>query len=84
MGLPALELAGHWVELGLSVETKLLPIDIMWGWDVSGGLMSWTRPSHLGASDPIPGRSTKTLPATQLTRKGKKLKKHNKTKTKTK
>ena len=32
MGLPVLELAGHWVGLGLSVETEisgeLLPIDI--------------------------------------------------------
>ena len=41
MGHPALEIAGRWVELGLSVETKISGraslIDIMWGWEVSGG-----------------------------------------------
>ena len=44
MGPPALDLAGRWVELGLSIEMvisgELLTIDIMWGWEVSGGPMS--------------------------------------------
>ena len=45
MGCPALELAGHWVDLGLGVATEisggeLSPIDITWGPEVSGGPMS--------------------------------------------
>ena len=53
-------------------------IDVTWGWEVSGGPMSWTQSSHLGGSGPTPGWSTKTLPATQLRRKGKKERKKEK------
>ena len=74
MGRPALELAGHWVELGLSAETKIsgraLIDDITWAQEVSGSPISWTQPSHLGGSGLTPSRSTKTLPATWLRRKG--------------
>ena len=45
------------------------------GWEVSGGPMSWTRLSHLRGSGPTAGRSTKTLPAARLRRKGRKEKK---------
>ena len=44
MGRPALELAGHWVELGLRIETEALGelslIYITWVWEASGGAMS--------------------------------------------
>ena len=55
-------------------------IDITWGWEVSGGPMSWTWSSHLGGSGPTPGRSSKTLPATWLRRKGREKKNKNKNK----
>ena len=52
-----------------------MPVDITWGQELSGGPVSWTWPSYLGDSGPIPcGRSTKTLPATQLRRKERKKK----------
>ena len=38
----------------------------MWGREVSGGPMSWTRLSHLRGSGLTPGRSFKTLSATRL------------------
>ena len=44
--------------------------------------MSWTWPSHLGGSGLTPGRSTKTLPATWLRRKGRKKKQKTKIKNK--
>ena len=44
MGHPALELAGCWVDLGVSVEKRslgeLLPIDITWAREVSDGPLS--------------------------------------------
>ena len=44
MGFPALELAGRWVELSLSIVMRSLGelslIDITWGQEVSGGPMS--------------------------------------------
>ena len=65
---PALELAGCWVELGLSVRQRslgeLLQIDITWDWEVSGCPMSLSQLSHLRASGLTPGQSTKTLSAT--------------------
>ena len=71
MGCPALELAGCWVELGLSIERlrslgELSLIDITWGREVSGGAMSWTWLSHLRDSGLTPDQSTKTLSATRL------------------
>ena len=54
-------LALRWRTLG-----KLAPINITWGWEVSGGLMSPTHLSHLRGSDLSAGRSTKTLSATWL------------------
>ena len=70
MECPVLESAGHWVELGLSIETEisggLLADDITWGWGVSGGPMSWTYLSHLRGSGLAPGQSTKTLSATRV------------------
>ena len=50
----------RWRSLG-----ELSLIDITWGWQVSGGPMSWTRLSHLRGSGLTPGRSTKTLSATR-------------------
>ena len=35
--------------------------------------MSWTRPSHLGGSGLTPGQNTKTVPATRVRRKGRKI-----------
>ena len=46
----------------------------MWSREVSGGPMSWTRLSHLTGWGLTPGRSTKTLSATQLRRKGREKK----------
>ena len=43
-----------------------LPIDITWGWEVSGGPMFWTQLSHLRGSGLTPGWSTKTPSATRL------------------
>ena len=44
MGHPALELAGHWAELGPSTEMEVsgraLTIDTTWDGEVSGGPMS--------------------------------------------
>ena len=57
----------RWRSLG-----ELSLIDIMWGWDVSGGLISWTQLSHLRGSCLKPGQSTKILLATQLRIKGRK------------
>ena len=59
---------------------ELLLIDITWGWEVSGGPVSVTQPSHLKGSGPTPGQSTKTLPATRLRRKGREKKQTNKQK----
>ena len=71
MGCPALELAGHWVELAsqcLALRQtslgELSLIDITWGWEVSGGPVSWTLLSHLRGSGLTPSQSTKTLSAT--------------------
>ena len=76
MGHPALELADHWVELVFLLKQRslgeLLPIDIMWDWEVSGRPTSWTQLSHLGGSGLTPGQSTETLTATWLRRKGRK------------
>ena len=55
----------RWRSLG-----EFLLINITWGQKVSGGPTSWTQLSHLGGSGPIPGWSTKSLPATELGRKG--------------
>ena len=44
---------------------ELSPIDIMWGWEVSGGLMSWSWLSHLRGSRLTPSWSTKTLSTTR-------------------
>ena len=60
----------RWRSLG-----ELLLIDITWCREVSGGPMCWTWLSHLGGSGLTPGQSTKTLPATQLRRKGRKKRK---------
>ena len=49
----------RWRSLG-----ELLLLDITWGWEVSGGPMSWTRLSHLRGSGLTPGQSTKSLSAT--------------------
>ena len=54
---------------------ELLPIDITWGWEVSGGPMSWTLLSHLRGSGLTPVWSTKTLSATGLRTKGREKKK---------
>ena len=54
---------------------ELSPIDIMWGWEVSGGPLPWTQLSYFGGSGLTPGRRTKTLSATQLRRKGRKKRK---------
>ncbi|XP_029082935.1 RAC-gamma serine/threonine-protein kinase isoform X2 [Monodon monoceros] len=79
MGPPALELAGRWWSWVLVLRRRSLgelsPIDITWGWEVSGGPMSWTQPSHLRGSGLTPGRRTKTPPATWLRRKGRKKEK---------
>ena len=64
----------RWRTLG-----KLSPIDMMWAWKVSGGLMSWTQFSHLRGSGLTHGQSTKTLPVTWLGRKGRKRRKKKKT-----
>ncbi|XP_067585604.1 RAC-gamma serine/threonine-protein kinase isoform X3 [Pseudorca crassidens] len=87
MGPPALELAGRWWSWVLVLRRRSLgelsPIDITWGWEVSGGPMSWTRPSHLRGSGLTPGRRTKTLPAAWLRRKGRKKEKKKKKKKQT-
>ena len=49
-------------------------IDVTWGREISGGPISWTWLSYLAGSGLTPGRSTKTLPATWLRRKGRKKK----------
>ena len=86
MGLPALELAGRWVELGLSVETEIsgraLTDDITWGREVSGGPVSWTQLSHLGGSSPTPGqRPRHCQPHGSEEKEGKKEKRKNKKRT---
>ena len=53
---------------------KLLPIDITWGQEVSGGPMSWTRLFHLRGSGPTPSWSTKTLLCHPAWKKRKKTK----------
>ena len=63
MGHPALELAGHWVELGLSVETE-----------ISGrALTDWSSALNLAlppqSLSPDVRQSTKTLSTTWLSRK---------------
>ena len=58
---------------------ELLPVDITWGREVSCGPMCWTWPSHHEGSGLTPGWSTKTLPATQLRRKGREKNKNKKT-----
>ena len=74
MGHPALDFAGGSVELGLTLRLRslgeFLPVDSTGQQEVSGGPMSWTRLSHLEITGLTPGRSTKTLPATWLQRKG--------------
>ena len=77
MGHPALELAGCWVELGLSIETEISGRALAdWYYvelgHLSGGPTSWTWLSHLGGSGFTPSQSTKTLSATWLRGKGKK------------
>ena len=73
MGHAALVIAGCWVDLGLVLRHRslgeLLLMDITWDWDGSGGLISWSWPSHLGGLGPTPGWNTKTLSATTLRRK---------------
>ena len=58
----------RWRSLG-----ELLLIDIMWGWEVSGGPISWIWLSHLRGSVLAAGWSTKTLSATRLEKMGYKL-----------
>ena len=88
MGHPALELSDHRVELGLSVEMQSLGelslVNIIWGWEVSGGLMPWTQLSHLRGSGLTPGWSTRTLPGALHRRKGRKKRKNELTEPKTK
>ena len=50
---------------------ELLPINITWDWEFSGGPMFWTRLSHLRGSGPTPVWSYKTPQATWHRRKGK-------------
>ena len=56
-------LALRWRSLG-----ELLPFDITWSQEVSGGPMSWIRLSQLRGTGLTPGQSTKTLSATGLHR----------------
>ena len=51
----------RWRSLG-----ELLPFDITWSREVSGGPMSWAQLSHLRGTGLTPGWSTKTLLATWL------------------
>ena len=70
MGLPALELAGHWVELGLSNEMEISGRALANSYYVGlGGVwwsMSLSQPSLLRGSGLTPNWNTKTLSATQL------------------
>ena len=59
IGHPSLELAGHGVELGLSVETKISGRALANQYYVWPGGFWWS--SILGGSDPTPGQNTKTL-----------------------
>ena len=84
MGHPTLELASHWVELGLSVEMEISGRALPDWYYMGPGGPSWSSVldwlSQLVVSGPTPGRSTKTLPATQLGRKGRKKRKEKKEK----
>ena len=49
----------------MEISGRALTVWYYMGQEVSGGPMSWARLSHLQGSGLIPGRSTKTLSATQ-------------------
>ena len=61
----------RWRSLG-----HLSPINITWGWEVSGGPTSWTRLSHLRGLGPTPSWSTKALTAAWHGRKVREKKKN--------
>ena len=79
MACPALELAGRWVELGLSVETESLGelslIDIMWGREVSGGLLDSALPPWRLMPDTRLKHQDPASHTAQKKRKKKKIKK---------
>ena len=76
MGLPAVEFAGCWVELGLSVEEEMFGTALADWYFVGPGSLWWS--NILNSAHPLqrlrpePGWRTKTLSATWLRRKGRK------------
>lgn len=78
MNYPALALAGHLVEPGLSVVMEASGralTNVRRGLEFSGGSKPWTQVSYLSGSGPTPGWSIKTPQATWQQKEREKKKK---------